>query len=166
MTQTTGGIPMNKFQVQLSTDGSSWADKSGSTVDIKHTGSEQASGSQNTADGDAPVVTAGGKHSAATITCRGIYTKTSGEFWDFLRDQWESSGATKKRVYIRWAPEGGIGTVVGNEQFTATDDAGSAFPAVIKSINTPDLDAGNGGPALVTAVLECPKVTRALTATT
>ena len=124
------------------------------------------SGAQNTADGLAPVVTGGGKHSATTITCRGIYTKISGEFWDFIRDRWEVAGNSAKTVYIKWAPEGGIGTVVGNEQYTATDDAGSAFPCIIKSINMPDLDAGNGGPALVTAVLECPKVTRTLTATT
>lgn len=166
MTQSTGAIPQNKFQVMLSTDGSSFADKSGSTVDIKVTGQEQHTGSQNTADGDAPVVTGGGKHSAVTITCRGIYTKVSGEFWDYLRDQWELATSARKKVYIKWAPEGGIGTVVGNEQYTATDDAGSAFPCLIKSINMPDLDAGNGAPALVTAVLECPKVTRALTATT
>jgi len=166
MTQSTGAIPQNKFMVQLSTDGSSWADKSGSTVDIKHTGQEQMSGAQNTADGLAPVVTGGGKHSAATITCRGIYTKVSGEFWDFIKDRQEVAGNSAKTVYIRWAPEGGIGTVVGNEQFTATDDAGSAFPAIIKSMNVPDLDAGNGGPALVSVVLEAPKVLRALTATT
>lgn len=166
MAQTTAGIPQNKFQVQLSTNGSSWADKSGSSVDIKVTGQEQLSGSQNTADGLAPVVTGGGKHSAVTITCRGIYTKTSGEFWDFIRDRWEQTTAGTQTVYLQWAPEGGIGTVVGNEQFTATDDAGSAFPCIIKSINQPDLDAGNGGPALVTAVLEAPKVKRALTATT
>lgn len=165
MTQSTGGIPQNKFGVQLSTNGTTWADKGGAWVDIKHTGEEQMSGSQSTADGFAPVVTAGGKHSAATITARGLYTKTSGEFWDFIRDRKESTTASDRTVYIRWAPEGGIGTVVGNEQFTAADDAGSAFPAVIKSCNVPDLDAGNGAPALVTAVLECPKVMRGTTTT-
>ena len=166
MAQSTGAIPQNKFMVQLSTNGTTWADKSGSNVDIKHTGQEQMSGAQNTADGLAPVVTAGGKHSAATITARGLYTKISGEFWDFIKDQQEVAGNSGKVVYIRWAPEGGIGTVVGNEQFTATDDAGSAFPCVIKSCNVPDLDSGSGAPALVTAVLEAPKVLRALTATT
>ena len=166
MAQTVAKIPMNIFQIQLSTDGSSWADKSGSAVDIKITGSEQLSGAQNTADGDAPVVTGGGKHGPVTLTCRGLYSKVSGEFFDFIRDQWELTSSARKKVYIRWAPEGGIGTVVGNEQFTATDDAGNAFACIIKSINSPDLDAGNGAPALVTAVLECPKITRALTATT
>jgi hypothetical protein len=166
MAQTTAAVPMNKFQVQLSIDGSSWVDKSGSTVDIKVTGQEQMSGAQNTADGFAPVVTGNGKHSAVTITARGVYTKTSGEFWDYIRDRWEDTSGANRTVYIRWAPEGGIGSVVGNEQFTATTDAGTAFASIIKNINSPDLDAGNGGPALVTAVLECPKVTRALTATT
>lgn len=162
MAQSTGGIPQNKFQVQLSNDGSAWVDKSGSAVSIKHSGEEQMSGSQSTADGKAPVVTGGGKHSAATITCVGLYTKNSGEFWDYIRDRKEGASAT---IYIRWAPEGGIGTVVGNEQMMAADDAGNAFPAIIKSCNVPDLDAGNGAPALVTAVLECPRVLRGLTTT-
>jgi hypothetical protein len=166
MPQTIGGIPQNKFQIQLSVDGTTWVDKSGAAVDIKVTGQEVFSGAQNTADGDAPIVTGGGKHSATTITIRGVYTKISGEFWDFLRDQWELLTPARKKVYMRWAPEGGIGTVIGNEQFSCADDAGSAFACIIKSVNAPDLDAGNGAPALVTAVLECPKVMRALTATT
>lgn len=162
MAQTTGAIPKNKFQVQLSTDGSSFVDKSGAAVSISHTGEEQMSGSQNTADGSAPVVTAGGKHSAATIALRGVYTKVSAELWDYIRDRWEGADKT---IYIRWAPEGGIGTVVGNEQFLAADDAGNAFPAVIKSCVTPELDSGDGSPALVSATLECPKVLRGTTTT-
>lgn len=161
MTQSTAAVPQSGLQIMLSTDGSTFADKSGSGISIQHTGEEQLSGSQNTADGVAPVVTAGGKRTMATITVRGLYTKTSGEFWDYIRDLHEAGSG----VYIRWAPEGGIGTVVGNEQFTASDDAGTAFECVIKTLNTPDLDAGNGGPALVSCVLECPKVVRATTTT-
>lgn len=162
MTQTTGAIPGSKFEVQFSTDGSTWAHKAGAAISIVHTGEEQASGAQNTADGSAPVVTGSGKHSPATITCRGIYSKISAEFWDFIRDRWEG---TSKTVYMRWAPEGGIGTVAGNEQFTAGDDAGSAFPAIIKQCVTPELDANSGGPAMVSAILEAPRVVRALTTT-
>ena len=162
MAQSTGAIPKNKFQVQLAVDGTTWLDKSGSSVSVAHTGEEQMSGAQNTADGSAPVVTAGNKHGAATITLRGIYTKVSAEFWDTIRDRWEGAAKT---IYIRWAPEGGIGTVVGNEQFSAADDAGSAFPCVIKQCNTPELDAGDGAPAMVSAVLECPKVLRGTTTT-
>lgn len=163
MTQTTAAIPKNKFQVQLSTDGSAWVDKSGAAVSVAHTGEEQMTGSQNTADGAAPVVTGGNKHSEATITLRGVYTKTSAEFWDYIRDRWEGAA---KSIYIRWAPEGGINTVVGNELFTATDDAGTAFACPIKSVNTPELDAGDGAPALVSAVLVAPKVARTTTTTT
>lgn len=166
MAQSVGAIPQNKFQVQMSTDGTTFADKSGSSVDIKVTGREQMSGAQNTADGLAPVVTGGGKHSAVTVTIRGLYTKISAELFDYVNDRWEVAGNAAKTVYLKWAPEGGIGTVVGNEQFLATDDAGNAFPCIIKSCNVPDLDAGNGGPALVSIILECPKVTRQLTATT
>lgn len=162
MTQTTAAIPKNKFQVMLSTDGSSFTDKGGAAVSVSHTGEEQQSGSQNTADGSAPVVTAGNKHGPATITLRGLYTKTSAEFWDYIRDRWEG---TSKTIYVRWAPEGGIGTVVGNEQFTAADDAGSPFACVIKSCVTPELDAGDGSPAMVSAVLEAPKVLRGTTTT-
>lgn len=162
MAQTVGAIPKSKFQIQLGTDGSAFVDKSGAAVSITHTGEEQVSGSQNTADGDAPVVTAGNKHSAATITLRGIYTKVSAELWDYIRDRWEGSAKT---IYIRWAPEGGIGTVVGNEQYLAASDAGTAFACVIKQCNTPELDAGDGAPAMVSVVLECPKVVRGTTTT-
>lgn len=162
MAQTTGQVPKNKFQVQLSTDGSSWVDKSGAAVSVAHSGEEQMSGAQNTADGAAPVVTAGNKHGPATVTLRGVYTKVSAEFWDYIRDRWEGSDKT---IYCRWAPEGGIGTVVGNEQFLCASDAGTSFACVIKSCNTPELDAGDGSPAMVSVVLECPKVLRGTTTT-
>lgn len=161
MAQTIGAIPKSKFQVQLSADGTTWTDK-GAAVSIAHTGEEQISGSQNTADGVAPVVTGGGKHSAATITIRGLYTKITAEFWDFIRDRWETTTPT---IYCRWAPEGGIGTVVGNEQFLAASDADAAFACIIKTCNTPEVDAGDGAPAMVSVVLECPKVARGTTTT-
>jgi hypothetical protein len=87
------------------------------------------SGAQNTADGLAPVVTGGGKHSAATITIRGLYTKVSGELFDYINDRWEVAGNAAKTVYLKWAPEGGIGTVVGNEQFSPPTTPAAPSPA-------------------------------------
>ena len=129
---------------------------------VTHTGEDTVIGSQNTAEGDAPVVTGGNKHGPAQIEVRFVYTKETSKLWDVLRDAWEGT----KRLYLRWAPEGGIGTVVGNEQFMAASDAGTAFPCRFAGAPlVPNVDVGAGGPAVSMARFTCPKVVRSLTTT-
>lgn len=162
MAQITDTISGADFEIQTSTDGTTWAHHASSAIAVTHSGEETIVGSQNTADGDAPVVTGGDKHGPAQIEVRFVYTKETVKLWDVVRDAWEGT----RRLYLRWAPEGGIGTVVGNEQFTASSDAGTAFACRFAGAPlVPNVDAGAGGPAVSMARFTCPKVVRALTAT-
>jgi len=162
MAQTTTAVSQSNFEVQFSDDGTSWTDVSGVATSVSVSGHEQQIGSINTATGDGPIVTASQKYSAADITVSMVYTKTSEEGFDMAMDQWES---TDKVIYVRYAPEGGIGTVVGNDVFTLSNAAGSAFAAPIVSILPPALDAGTGEPAMVSLTVRAPKVTRGTTTT-
>ncbi len=162
MAQITDTISGAEFQLETSDDGVTWVDHSSSAIAVTHTGEDTVIGSQNTAEGDAPVVTGGNKHGPAQIEVRFVYTKETSKLWDVLRDAWEGT----KRLYLRWAPEGGIGTVVGNEQFMAASDAGTAFPCRFAGAPlVPNVDVGAGGPAVSMARFTCPKVVRSLTTT-
>lgn len=164
MSQATDGISKGgSWQVQTSTDGSSWTDRSGHAATMQWSGGEQMTGEQNTADGSAPIVKGSGKTKKVTVTVNFVYSKTSNALFDAIRDRFEGSDKT---IYLRGAPEGGIDSVVGNDLFTCSDDAGSAMKCPIVSCNPPDLDAGSGDIAMAQLVVECSKVVRSLTTTT
>ena len=162
MAQLTDPISGQTFQFQASTDGSTWTTPVGA-VSVTPGGGDTITGSQNTVDGSAPLVTGGQKHAPETLEVRGVYNKTSSDLWDTINDAWEGA----RVLYLRYAPEGGIDTVVGNELYTATDDAGTAFAAKFQGRPTPPpVDAGAGGPALMMARFIFPKLTRSTTTTT
>lgn len=163
MAQTTYGIPRSNYQVQVSTDGSSWTDISGQSATVQRSGGDHMIGEQNTADGESPVVTGSNKKGAETVTVSCIYTEQSGEAFEVVRARYEG---TAKTIYLRWAPKGGIGTVVGNNIFTCAGDAGTAILVPIINCTIPDLDAGSGDPAMFEFSVMTPDVAQGATTTT
>lgn len=147
MAQTTTAIPRGKYQMEISQNGSSWVDISGQAVTVVPSGGERMVGSQNTADGSAPVVTNGDKTAPITLTIRYLYTETASEAQETLEGQTE--------IYARFSPAGGG---VGDKQYTCADDAGSAFAAVIRNNLPPELDAGSGDPAIGVLEIVTPKL--------
>lgn len=160
MAQTQNAVAQSNFQVQVSVDGTTWTDISGNATAISTSGGEQQIGSQNTADGDAAIVTPSQKYAPIDFQISIVYTKTTGEAFDIVMGQWESDN---KSIYVRYAPEGGIGTVGGNDLFTLSDANDAAFAAPIVSILPPNLDASSGNPAIAQFTVRAPKATRSLT---
>lgn len=152
MAQTTAADNMAGYAVYVSTDASSFTDISGQGATVKKTGGEQLTGSQNTADGAAPVVTGANKVGPGTLEISAIFTPTAGQAWRAVKDRFD--GAVKT-ICVRYSPQGGA---TGDRRFTTANDAGTAIAVPIVSCNEPDVDAGNGGPILFTFSVIFPKL--------
>ena len=140
MAQTTGSLPQGGCQVEVSTDGSTWTDVSGSVASVSMSGGDQMTGEQHTFDGQYPIVTGSGKMNATTAEFSIVYTETSSEAFDIVYGRFEDGGAGT--IYVRYSPAGGQST---EARYFATNDAGSAATAVpIVSCIPPSADAGVG----------------------
>lgn len=151
MAQSTTAIPQGQALVEVSTDGSSWTDISGSSAQVTPSGGDQLVGSQNTAGGSAPVVTGSGKTDPAEAEVKILYNETSGEAFRIVKVRFDSA---TKTIYFRYTPKGS-GT--GNKRYLAASDAGVAFAAPIVSCMPPDLDFGSGDPAMASFHIMFPK---------
>ena len=80
------------------------ADISGQSNTVTVDGGDQLIGEQNTADGQAPVVTGSNKVESSTVTVSCLYTETSGEAWRKVRDRYIG---TDKTIAVRYSPRGG-----------------------------------------------------------
>lgn len=152
MAQTTAANAKSNFVVEVSTDGSAWTNISGQSASVTPGGGDQHTGEQNTADGNAPVVTASNKVAAKTIEVNCLYTETSGEAWKVVTARYEGSAKT---IYLRYSPEGGAS---GDERFTCADDAGTAAAVPIVNCQHPEGDASTGDPLMFTFSVIAPKL--------
>lgn len=168
MAQTTSGIPRSNFQVQVSKDGAAWTDISGVATGVTRSDGDQMIGEQQTADGFSPIVTPANKKAAETITVSIVYTEESSEGFEIVSDIYRNGNPNKgnqRVIYLRWAPAGGIGTVVGNNVFTCANDSGSPIAVGIINCTLPDLDASTGDPALCEFSVRTPNVLTSATTT-
>lgn len=137
MAQTTTAETINNAKLEVSTDGSTWTDISGSSTSV--TGAEQGSQvfEENTLDGQDPIVKPGNKD-ALTLDVRIIYTETAGEAFETVRAQWETSG---RELYIRYSPAGGAS---GDYQYTSANSDGTTTAGILESFTYPDAEADGG----------------------
>jgi hypothetical protein len=152
MAQTTTQISVAAAKTQVSTNGSTWVTLGSTAISGSFSGMEQHTGQVNTVDGDAPIVTGSNKHTAGTVEIRSVWTPTSSEAWDTIRNQWE--GSNTKVLYFRYSPEGGL---VGDLIYTAARDDGTAFACPIVNCLPPSFDAGSGEVAIFMFSLMIPK---------
>ena len=135
MAQTTAGIPVSGFKVEVSTNGSAWTNISGAAATVTIEGGDNKVGTQHTAEGAEAIVVSGNKIDPRTITVRSVYTEESGEAFAVV---WAQYVATDKVIYLRWCPKGGG---AGDFQYTcAVGGAAAAVPIV--SCTLPEQDAG------------------------
>lgn len=137
MAQTTAALPRGKYQVEISTDGTTWVDISGQAAAVSQSEGQRLVGRQFTADGTYPVVLDGEIVDATTTEVRYVYTESSGEALETLEG--------RSTIYVRFSPAGGSS---GDKEYTASDDAGSAFACPIVSNLPPDLDSGSPDAAI------------------
>ena len=123
MAQTTAGIPVSGFKVEVSTNGSAWTNISGAAATVTIEGGDNKVGTQHTAEGAEAIVVSGNKIDPRTITVRSVYTEESGETFATV---WAQYIATDKVIYLRWCPKGGG---AGDFQYTcAVGGAAAAVP--------------------------------------
>lgn len=151
MAQTTGAIGQGQFVAEVSTNGTTWTNISGQSAQVTPSGGDQLTGSQNTADGSAPVVVGSNKTEAVQAEVRILYTETNGEAFRIVKAQFDGANKT---IYFRYAPKG---TGTGNKRYLAASDANTAFPCPIVNCMPPDLDAGSGDPAMASFTIIFPK---------
>lgn len=141
MAQTTAAISQSGFKVEVSTDGSSWTDVSGSVATVTVDGGDVAVAVQHTAEGDEALVVSGGKQEPRTITCKAVYTENATEAFVKV---WTQYISTDKRIYMRWSPAGGQ---TGEFRYAAAV-GGVAAKVPVVSCSLPELDAGGEDVAL------------------
>lgn len=141
MAQTTGALAQSGFKIEVSADGSSWVDVSGSVATVTVDGGDVSVAVQHTAEGDEAIVVSSGKQEPRTITCKAVYTENATE--SFVK-VWTAYDSADKRIYVRWSPAGGA---TGEFRYVAAV-AGAAALVPIVSCTLPELDASGEDVAL------------------
>lgn len=141
MAQTTGGISPAGFTVDVSTDGSSWTEVSGTAATVEVDGGDIRVGSQHTAEGSQAVVVTSNKQEPITLKIKAMYTEVTGEAWKVVDAIYRSDD---KRLYARYSPKGGND---GDLRFVTAAN-GVAAPAALVSCLPPDGDVDDEDPAM------------------
>ena len=152
MAQTTGAEARAGYKIEASVNGSSWTDISGQSNTVTVDGGDQITGEQNTADGQAPVVSPSNKVEASTVTVSCLYTETAGEAWRVVRDRYIG---TDKTIYLRYSPKGGA---TAERRYVCANDANTAVAVPIKSCPLPAGDASSGDPLMFEFVVVTPRL--------
>lgn len=137
MAQTTTSFSARNSVIEVSTDGSSWTNISGSTSSVTPGDGSRLVGSAHTFDGDAPLITAG-KLDVQESNVNILYTETAGEAYETARAVFAS--ATNNVLYLRSTP---LGATTGNYRHTTGKGVISSFPQF------PDIDASSGDPMMI-----------------
>lgn len=162
-TQTVAAVAQSDFAVEVSTNGSAWTAICGEAVTLTVSGGEQPVGEAYTACGEGAIVIGSNKHQPYEITVTAIYTETATtEAFDFIHDRFMG---TAKTLAVRWAPKGGITTVVGNKVFN-TSVSGTAVAAVpMLRCLPPAQDASSANPAVFEFAVRSPLIYESVSAT-
>lgn len=147
MAQTTTSVSNRTYVVEVSTDGSTWSDISGSTSTVEDMEQERESGEGYTADGDTAIIQTG-KRKPIEPKVKLVYTPTTGEGFELVRAAFEAGTA----LYLRVAPNGS-GT--GKYRFTSAS-------GWVTKLTYPPFDAEDGKPIMVGFTMKVPAVTRAV----
>lgn len=156
MAQTTDATNTVDANIEVSANGSTWVDISGSANQVQVPAQTRMTGTSYTFDGDLAIVTSG-KREPVEITVNALYTEQSAETFETIRP-WFQSGA---RVYFRYSPKG-VGST-GRAVYTASNDGSTAGAVVISSMKYPDMDANTADPAAAAFTMLVPGLIRTTT---
>lgn len=157
MAQTTDSMASAGFKVEVSTDGTSWTDVSGTASAVTVDGGDVKVGSQHTAEGDEAVVVTSNKVEPRTVTVKSLYTETETEAFSVIHAAYASAS---KKIFLRWSPAGGG---VGDLRYTCAV-GGSAAAVPIVSCTLPELDTGTEDPAMFEFSVMTPGLLKAVIA--
>lgn len=156
MAQTTDALSGADFQIEISDDGATWDDISGSTNAVNPGNTTIMSGETYTGDGAGPIITVG-KREPIELDVRIVYTETAGEAFELVR----AAADGNRRLYLRYSPGGGN---VGDARYTVADSAGAAAAGVLTEVTYPEVDAGSGDPVLAGFKLKAAYLARSVIA--
>jgi hypothetical protein len=144
MSQTIGAMSGVNAHVEVSADGLVWHDVSGTMNQVGAVEQRRMSGEAYTFAGDTAIIKPG-KREPIELTTRAIYTQIAGEAWQRTRAFFEAVGGNP--IWLRWAPEPGIGMPV----FRAEE-------AIVTRFQYADPAADEAGPLATEFAFRCPHV--------
>jgi hypothetical protein len=152
MPQTSTAMNTVNAVVELSTDGTTWTNISGSTNKVDVSPVTVDSGMAATLEGDFKIVTSGKINPVeATVTC--LYTETASEAAAILESRRSTRPPT---IYFRYTPGGSNGEY----RYKAANSTGNTAAARITEFPSVSVDAGNGGPQMITFKLQATQFVR------
>lgn len=146
MAQTTSALAMTDGTIEVSTNGSSWTDISGSGSTVEPGDQTRQSGEVYTVSGDTAIIT-GGKREPLELEIKIVYTETAGEAFEVLRAIHEAAPGT---IYVRYG-RGGSGSFL----FTSAK-------GVLTSFVYPPLMSDDAKPKLLGIKCKVPSVTKSV----
>jgi len=145
MAQTVVGMSGVNALLQVSADGSTWTDISGSANQVSATEQTRMSGEAYTFEGDYAVVTAG-KREPVELAVRVLYTEEAAESFETVRAYFEATGGTP--LYFRYSPKG-----------LATGRLYACEAAVVTRFTYPPIDAADANPVACEIGIRMPAFT-------
>jgi len=142
MAQTTGAMNTVNGLIEVSANGSSWTDISGSTNKVEAPSQDADTGEAATLDGQY-MIGATGKFKPLDISVTVLYTEVADEAYDFIKTQAAIDG---RPLYLRWSPAGGE---VGDQRFFTANAAGVLAAGSIASMPFPGADAAQAAPTVL-----------------
>jgi hypothetical protein len=152
MPQTTGAMNTVNALIEVSADGLTWTNISGSSNKIEPPVQTADTGSAATLEGDYKVVTVG-KYNPVEIAVTILYTEVAAEAFAFLHTQNLLPGHP---LYLRWSPGG----YNGEDRFKVTNATGTTAPGRISELQLPGADGEAAGPTLLTFKVMATRVTK------
>lgn len=155
MAQTVGQITGRDFKIELSFNGTTWYDISGSTNMIEQPARSWEVGTVYTGDGQFPLITIG-PNAPMTLTINAIYTESTAETWVYVETavlSWNN------KAYLRYSPRGGG---AGTSMFTTSDAAGSPAAALVTNLQYPGADAAASTAMLAAFTLTAQQLVRSV----
>lgn len=148
MAQTTGALSGVAGKLEVSTDGTTWTDISGSTNTVKAGSQPRDTGETYTFQSDTGIVT-GGKRKPIELDVKIVYTRITGEAFEVMRTIHETAGGY---AYLRYSIGGGAS---GDFLFTSAK-------GVVSSFDYPDSATDDAKPVMAGFKFKTPSLTKSV----
>lgn len=152
MPQTTTAINVVDGLLEVSTNGTTWTNVSGTTNKMDVPPQTADSGMAASLEGQYKIVRAG-KYNPVEATVTVIFTETANELYELLYAQKNVPG---RPLYLRYTPGGYDGVY----RYYTADSNGNKAPGRITEFPYPGLNADDAAPHLVTFKLQATQYAR------
>ena len=156
MAQTTDALAAVDADVEISVNGTTWINVSGSANTVEPGSQARMTGDAYTFDGDVAIV-AKGKREPLDVSVSALYTEVAGETFETVRANFEAG----TRVFFRYSPKG-VGAT-GRAVYTASNDGITAGAVILSELDWPEAAADSADPVAVAFTVRCPALVRTVT---